>query len=203
MFALLVGVALVTIGNASGPAKDRCDSQSLRVAASSGRLNALRLCLDRGSSSDSPTPEGVTLLMIAAAKGQEDAVRLLIERSANVNARTKNDGITPLMFAAALGQLPALKVLVELGKGDLTLKDQGGRRTVVEWAAAHSAVKSLSNGEDEATAEAASHEILIYLKTKGAVIRETDIVQGILMFASPPDLVRLLNDSLSSDISNP
>jgi hypothetical protein len=96
------------------------------------------------------------------------------------------------MLAAAFGQLGAVKVLVEHGHLDLELKDKGDRRRAMEWAAGHAAVKSLARGEDEKTAGQKADDIMLYLKSKGSEVKKTDIVQGILMFASPPDVVALI-----------
>lgn len=131
------------------------------------------------------------MLMIAASKGQSEIVQALLAASANVNAVTIDDRVTPLMFAAAFGHLPIVEALVESGTADLTLKDRSDRRTAVEWAAVRATLKWAAPGP-RAEEEMKGQAIMKYLASKGALVRKIDIVEGILTFASMPDLAELV-----------
>ncbi|HEV2294614.1 MAG TPA: ankyrin repeat domain-containing protein [Tepidisphaeraceae bacterium] len=68
------------------------------VAAQSGDLDTLKICLFWGQQIDAMTADGRTALSLAAEHGHTAAVRLLLERKVNPNARGVG-GVRPLTAA--------------------------------------------------------------------------------------------------------
>ena len=84
----------------------------LLLAAQNGRLEVVRLLLEKGAAVDARSNEGATPLIHAATKGRLEVVRLLLEKGAAVNAKG-NDGLTPLIAAARKGHLEVVRLLLE------------------------------------------------------------------------------------------
>jgi ankyrin repeat protein len=179
------------------PSSQACNPDRLRRASFVGDVAALRVCFDRGTSPNTRTGDGVTLLMIAAGAGQRDVVNLLLSKSVDVNARTTRDGVTATMFAVVFGHLPIVQLLSEQGHADLDAKDDSDRRTVVEWTAVRGSLPWATRGNSEEES-ALSTAIMRYLVSRGAVVRDIDIVESLLIFAAVPDLSRVLEDAVPS-----
>ena len=91
--------------------------QALVFASLSGRLDVVRLLLDRGTHIDA-TPPGshwtATALHAAAGQGQRDVVELLLARGANPAIKDVRYQATPLEWAIDMGRDDVVAVLTEL-----------------------------------------------------------------------------------------
>jgi len=86
----------------------------LHTAARLGRVNVVRLLLEKGANVDARNDWGVTPLHQAATEGRVGVVRLLLEKGADVDARA-SFGVTPLLFAASRGHVDVVRLLLEKG----------------------------------------------------------------------------------------
>jgi ankyrin repeat protein len=91
--------------------------QALVFASLCGRLEVVRLLLDRGTHIDA-TPPGshwtATALHAAAGQGQRAVVELLVERGADPSIKDVRYQATPLDWATDLGRTDVVAVLTEL-----------------------------------------------------------------------------------------
>ena len=83
-------------------------------AACHGRLECLRLLLERGADPNLPNAYGSTALHDAAYHGQAQCVCELLDRGATVDPRDAN-GSTPLVAACATGHAAIVRALLEHG----------------------------------------------------------------------------------------
>lgn len=83
----------------------------LMYAARDGRLDMVRLLLDRQAKVDARNFVGETAIMLAAYNGHLETVKTLRERGAALDG----DGWTPLHYAAAQGHLAVVRYLLEQG----------------------------------------------------------------------------------------
>ncbi len=152
LFALLVGLPLVTAGVLAAPPPSAAQTpgckgdacriltpllQSLTGAGPNcrGWLNAefwkratakdVRRCMARGYRTDMQRRGGVSVLFTAASHGKGEAVKALIEAGADIEPWSRN-GSTPLHTAAYVGNAGTLKVLIEAG-ARIEAKEQRGR----------------------------------------------------------------------------
>lgn len=86
----------------------------LMVASYNGKLQAVRLLLDRHADPELKNDRGQSPLAGAAFKGDVEMTRLLLSRGARVDAATP-DGKTALMFAAMFDRSDVIDVLLEHG----------------------------------------------------------------------------------------
>ena len=106
----------------------------LWAAAASGRLDVVKLLIERNADVDSRTLTGSTPLRVAAHEGHLDVVRCLVESGADVNARNDYES-TPLMAACYYGHVSVVTYLFDKGAFmDLQYQDSGNT-------ALHDAVK--------------------------------------------------------------
>ena len=106
----------------------------LWAAAASGRLDVVKLLIERNADVDSRTLTGSTPLRVAAHEGHLDIVRCLVESGADVNARNDYES-TPLMAACYYGHVSVVTYLIDKGAFmDLQYQDSGNT-------ALHDAVK--------------------------------------------------------------
>jgi len=107
-------------------------------AASLGRLDRLKECLQDISAIDSRSKDGFTALHFACFFGQPEAARLLIESGAAVDAVAANPTeVMPLHSAASARNLEAARLLLEHGApGIVNARQQGG------WVPIHAAAQN-------------------------------------------------------------
>ena len=106
----------------------------LWAAAASGRLDVVKLLIERNADVDSRTLTGSTPLRVAAHEGHLDVVRCLVESRADVNARNDYES-TPLMAACYYGHVSVVTYLIDKGAFmDLQYQESGNT-------ALHDAVK--------------------------------------------------------------
>lgn len=74
----------------------------LVVAAAEGRLEVVRLLLDKGTDVNTKDEYGRTALMAASWEGRLEVVKLLLDKGADVNAKDKN-GYTAMRMATTNG----------------------------------------------------------------------------------------------------
>jgi hypothetical protein len=89
-------------------------SSPLISAAREGRLDAVRLLLDRGADPNLAAPIDGIALIHAAAEGHVDIVSLLLDRGASIDQTTPWDE-TALIRASGNGHLEVVKLLVARG----------------------------------------------------------------------------------------
>ena len=114
---------------------------ALWAAASAGRLDVVKLLIERNTDVEGTTSTGSTPLRTAAYRGHLDIVRCLVESGADVNARSSRDNSTILMMACFRGHLSVVTYLINKGAFmDLQGKDdrtalhhavQGGHLKIV------------------------------------------------------------------------
>lgn len=112
----------------------------LMAAAERGRVEVVKLLVEKRASLEITDPSGWTALMHAVQGQRPDAVSLLLESSAAVNAVAKADGgVTPLMLAAGAARPELCDALLAAG-ASVGLRDEEGRRPL------HYAAKKGNNG---------------------------------------------------------
>lgn len=121
---------------ASGANIDERDSKGLTPlmrAAGAGKLDAVRLLIERGAKVNSAEPRfSYTALHFAATLGRAEGVAELAKAGANIEARA-SVGVTPLQLACAKGHLEAASVLLDRGAQIEAVDDAGW--TPLHWAA--------------------------------------------------------------------
>ena len=84
------------------------------AAAAFGRLDVVKLLIERNADVESRTSTGSTPLRVAAYEGHIDIVRCLVERGADVNARNAYES-TPLMATCYYGHFSVVTYLIDKG----------------------------------------------------------------------------------------
>ena len=107
-------------------------STPLHKAASEGKVEIVRLLLEKGAAVDPLMDGNISPLFQAAYKGHADVVRLLLEHNAEIN-RVTNNQRTPLHAAAYEGNLDVVEVLLIYG-AEVNKIDSDGA-TPLDWAA--------------------------------------------------------------------
>ncbi|KAL9331392.1 hypothetical protein ACSQ67_001002 [Phaseolus vulgaris] len=79
-----------------------------------GRVEAVRVLLERGSEVDARDEEGYSALHCAVESGHADVAEVLVKKGADVEART-NKGVTAVQMAEALGYVGITRVLESMG----------------------------------------------------------------------------------------
>ena len=114
------------------PRNDAPGNGSMRDFIYNGDIDAVRACLDRGTSVDHANENGHTALHDAACWGRRDIVSLLIARGADLQARDRY-GYTPAQWVAAQSSCQAdsdiLDLLREPDVGGGPTPDVGGGPT--------------------------------------------------------------------------
>lgn len=115
---------------AAGAETDLPDDEGrrpLHEAASSGRLDMVKLLLKHGALLDAPiAPFGYTALYLAVQQSRYETVRYLIERGALLNAKDALSGEGLLHIAAARGDMKMAGILIAAG-ADVFAEDRLGR----------------------------------------------------------------------------
>jgi ankyrin repeat protein len=132
--------------------------EKVRNAVLDSNLTAVKRLAISPALANSPSPEGITPLMMAAALGYTDIMTQLLEAGADVQAVVdpSTSGLTALMFAADGGQLKAVQLLIEHG-ANIDATDRGGN-TALDYAQ--------FNISDEG--KEGRKQVAAYLKEKGA-----------------------------------
>jgi ankyrin repeat protein len=105
----------------------------LSVAAEQGRMEVVRLLLDRGAELEARDYEEETALFRAVAYGHEEIVDMLLSRGAD--ARTQKEyAATPLQAASSEGNLGVVRLLVQHLRGQ-GLNDVNMRGRTALWLA--------------------------------------------------------------------
>ena len=94
--------------------RDICGRAPLHYAAREGRVEAIKLLLERGAYPNAWDNGDKTSLHYAAERGDVEIVRLLLEKGAYPNARDYR-GRTPLRYAAEYGYSDIVRLLLEHG----------------------------------------------------------------------------------------
>ncbi|WQF85400.1 Putative serine/threonine-protein kinase, active [Colletotrichum destructivum] len=109
--------------------------KALSWAAMSGRLDCIRMLLDRGANVNRCSSNaGCAVLLSASEHGQLDAVRLLLERGADILAVDKN-GRSAMFLAMDSGHRDVVNLLATRG-ADLNSRTENGG-TALFWAASN------------------------------------------------------------------
>jgi hypothetical protein len=103
-------------------------SSPLISAAREGRLDAVRLLLDRGADPNLLAPFDESAMIHAAAEGHVDIVSLLLDRGASID-QTATFGDNALHRASANGHLEVVKLLIARG-ADVNARAQAVGTTV-------------------------------------------------------------------------
>ena len=109
-------------------------------AALHGRVEVLRLLLERGADANIPDAQDVPPLYMAAEKNHSDVVRVLLEVVDPRRATWK--GFSPLHVAADMGSIASLEVLLEDGRLSVNGQSANGA-TPLYYAARHGRLGSL------------------------------------------------------------
>lgn len=88
------------------------NSSSLIVTSFFGKINIVKMLIDRGANVNEQDGNGITALMEASYNSRIETVRLLINRGANVNEKDNNES-TALMFASDSGNIEIVKLLID------------------------------------------------------------------------------------------
>ena len=87
----------------------------LWAAASAGRLDVVKLLIERNADVEGTTSTGSTPLRTAAYRSHLDIVRCLVENGTDVNARSSRDNSTILMMACFRGHLSVVTYVINKG----------------------------------------------------------------------------------------
>lgn len=96
----------------------------LQIAASSGRLDTVKLFVKLGAKIDDRNIHGRTALAFATSEGKKEVVTWLVEQGADINA-VDIQGETPLKYCGAKGNLELFKELLRLGAKAEVLDKKG------------------------------------------------------------------------------
>jgi ankyrin repeat protein len=111
------------------------EDQAINVAAQNGRIEVVKLLVNRGADLEAGGTTGQTALMAAAARGHLPVVQFLAKRGANLEARS-NAGTNSLMFASKNGHLAVVKYLAgQVPSVSINLTNNQGTDALL-WAAA-------------------------------------------------------------------
>ena len=110
--------------------RDICGRAPLHYAAREGRVEVMKLLLERGAYPNAWDNGGMTPLHYAAERGDVEIVRLLLEKWAYPNARDQM-GRTPLHEATKNGHVDVVRLLLEHGANP-NAKDEDGRTPLHE-----------------------------------------------------------------------
>lgn len=100
-------------------------STSLRVAATLGRVEDVRVCLDRGDDAGEIYADGSTPLHCACAAGHSDVATLLCDRGGVDVNHARPDGATAFFLACQRGHIHAATLLCDRG-ADVNQAQSGG-----------------------------------------------------------------------------
>ncbi|KAL5502776.1 hypothetical protein EMCRGX_G009597 [Ephydatia muelleri] len=96
---------------------------ALMMASRKGRVECVKLLLDKGASADLLDKRGDTALMMASREGRVECVQFLLDKGARANLSDK-DEVTALMWASREGRVECVKLLLDKGSSaDLLDKD--------------------------------------------------------------------------------
>jgi ankyrin repeat protein len=99
-------------------------AEAARRAAENGRVDVLKLLLERGTPVNA-IAGSTTLLCAAAQNGRRKAVELLLQSGADANLADA-EGTPPLIHAVLAESAPVVKLLMQAG-ADATRTDAQGR----------------------------------------------------------------------------
>ena len=105
----------------------------LMVAAFTGKLHAVKWCLEKGATVTCECNRGRNTLHHAAAGGDTGIISVIHTHLPNIESKT-GEGLTPLMVAAFTGKLHAVKWFLEKGAA-VTCECNRGRNTLHHAAA--------------------------------------------------------------------
>ena len=108
-------------------AKDSCGSTPLMDAIRGGHLECIKKLIKVGESLFDTDSFGRNSLHCAAHANQAEVVKMLLTEFEVSADSLSEGGMTPLHWAALEGQELAAKVLVQVGKCDVTMKDDKNR----------------------------------------------------------------------------
>ncbi len=116
-------------------AKDNNGWTALHYAVQQGRVEMVKLLLDKGASIDDEGRNGWTDLQFAVFKGYIEIISILLDKGAKVSACEKTSGMTALHYAAIWGNVDAVKEILKYSKiDDINIKDNNGK-TALHYAA--------------------------------------------------------------------
>ena len=187
----------------------------LMIAAESGRLDMVRILLERDALPDIRSAvEQTTALAVAARHGHENIVALLLKRGAQVKGVDVMSS-TPLHYAAREGHLPVVDTLIRMG-APVTLTDKAGG-TALSLAAMrghHEVCRLLvEKGADvdgsasarplQAAARSGSAETVRTLLEAGAVPDAIDTLKRTALdearVGGNPEIIRMIEEALVRD----
>ncbi|VDI49311.1 Hypothetical predicted protein [Mytilus galloprovincialis] len=100
-------------------------NKKLLTAAEKGRVEELKLCIEKGANVDyKDWNGGFTALILAVKGGHLDVTRLLLDRGCNKDDTDWNGGFTALMMAARQGRLDVIRLLLARGCNKETTHDE-------------------------------------------------------------------------------
>jgi len=87
---------------------------ALMTASQSGKIDSVRIMLEKSANVNAQSADSKTALLLAASAGHREIVELLVSKGADVNIN-RLDGFTPLMFAAQEGYADIVEILLTKG----------------------------------------------------------------------------------------
>lgn len=170
---ILVAISAAASGNDQA-GQTTIPSKSLRVAASDGDIEQLKLHIARRTDLNKPDERGTPPICQAAEFGGAEAVQLLVKAGAKVNVKDAN-GRTPLISAALAGRKDVVDVLLAAG-ADIKAKD-GTQMTAMHVAAQFGrleVVETLLKAGADVNAEDAMKQTPLTLAQRG---NKADVVE--------------------------
>ena len=105
--------------------RDWLEKAPLHIASKNGRLEIVKLLIEKGAEVNAKTKNGLTALVCAGGTQKHEIIKVLLENKANVDVQNTSKN-TALHLAARVGKEETVKLLLAYG-ADVSIKNKRGQ----------------------------------------------------------------------------